>query len=358
MIADVPSSKQTGATVTRRVSVDELRDLVMRILDRLGVPAEAARQQAEVWLEGDLRGHPSHGVQRLLVLASRLRRGLADPKAEPNMTWRTPTVLAVDGRRGLGPVVAFAALEAIADRVATQGIALAAIRNSNHLGMLAPYVERAAERSLVAIATTTSEALVHPWGGRVAMVGTNPLAIAVPAGAETPVLDMATGTMSMGKVIAHELYGVPLPEGAAVDADGWPTTDPSAAKHGAISPFGGAKGYAMSVALELLVASLTATALGREVKGTLDEEHHCNKGDVLLCIDPVMVAGEDVGLQLQGFVEALRACPPAPGHEGVGVPGDGTRATRSVNARDGVPMSPTVLQKLHQLAQADEHEEI
>ncbi|QBI18553.1 Ldh family oxidoreductase [Egibacter rhizosphaerae] len=311
----------------RWVEVDEHVGLVTDILTGLGAPEEAARWQAQVLLEGDLRGHPSHGLRRIEVLAGRIRRGLAVPDAKPRLEWRTPAALAVDGQRGLGPPTAARAVDALLERLVDTGVAVAAIRDTNHLGMLAPYVERLAADGVVGLATTTSEALVHPWGGIPAMVGTNPLAVAVPSEEEPVVLDMATGEVSMGKVLDHEARGEPLPQGSVVDARGVPTSDPAEAVKGAISPFGGAKGYALAVTLEVLVASLTGTALGRDVRGTLDATDHCNKGDVLLAIDPAAFGQDDRG-PLQRFVEELRSCPVAPGHERVTVPGDRARERR------------------------------
>ena len=155
------------------------------------------------------------------------------------------------------------AARAIAERAARTGIAAAAIRNTSHLGMLACYVESLAHAGVVGLAFTTSEALVHPRGGRVALVGTNPLAVALPTDGEPFVMDMATGAISKGEVIARGHRGQELPPGSAVDAEGYPTVDPAAAERGTISPFGGAKGFALGLALELLVAALTETALER-----------------------------------------------------------------------------------------------
>ena len=117
---------------------------------------------------------------------------------------------------------------------------LAAVRGANHLGILAPYAEAVADQGMIGIALTTSEALVHPSGGRTAMIGTNPVAIAVPARPDPLVLDMATGEVSMGRILRHAELGEPIPPGWAVDAAGEPTTDAAAAAAGAISPFGAA----------------------------------------------------------------------------------------------------------------------
>lgn len=322
-----------------RVTVDDHVALTVEVLTGLGVPHAAARVQGEWLCEGDLRGHASHGIRRLEVLAGRVRAGLIDPVAEPTTARSRPGVLRVDGHDGLGPPAALAACDALPAAAAETGIAVAAIRRSGHLGMLAPYVERLAARGLVGIATTTSEALVHPWGAAPAMIGTNPLAAAVPVdGGEPVVLDMATGQVSRGKVLDHAARGEPLPSGSVVDAEGLPTTDPAAALDGAITPFGGPKGYALALVLELLVASLTHTALGTDVRGTLDVTDPVTKGDLLLAIDPAAFGGPATGVR--AYLEILRALEPAPGHGQVAIPGDRARAVRADNVARGVPVDP------------------
>jgi LDH2 family malate/lactate/ureidoglycolate dehydrogenase len=310
---------------------------VTAVFVSLGASEEVAEQQALQLLEGDLRGHPSHGLRRLDILVQRVQNGVADPAAVPALEWVTPGVLTVDGRGGLGPPTAITAVMAMLDNVSERGIVMAAVRNANHLGMLAPYVEQMARRGAVGIAMTTSEALVHPWGGKVAMVGTNPLAIAVPNGSEPVVLDMATGQVSMGKVLDYAARGLPLPDGAAIDADGNPTNDALAARDGAISPFGGAKGYALAVVLELLVGILTRTDFGRDVRGTLDGDEPCNKGDVFIAIDLASMGASTEAAA--SYLEALRSMAPADGFGPVTIPGDRARRTRDQNWNDGVPIA-------------------
>ena len=324
-----------------RVTPDDHLALSIGVLTSLGVPVPAARDQAEMLLEGDLRGHASHGLRRLDMLAQRLRNGAVRADAEPRLSWSTPSVLLVDGRSGLGPPTGRRALEALLDRVSDTGVAVAAVREANHLGMLAPYVETMAAADLIGIALTTSEALVHPWGGIRAMVGTNPLAVAVPVpGAEPVVLDMATGQVSRGKVLDHAARDLPLSPGDAVDAQGAPTTDATAALDGAISPFGGAKGYALGAVLEVLVATLTRTALGEQVRGTLDATDPSTKGDLFIALDPG-VFGPGTA-PVRDYVDTLRAEAPAPGHVRVLVPGDRARVTRATNLENGVPMDRAI----------------
>ncbi len=331
-------------------SVDELRSLAEALLRQRGVPADGARLQADLLIEAELRGHPSHGLQRLPRLIARIGNGVASATARGRHTWRGDAVLEVDGERGLGPVVITAAIDALAERVEQTGVVLAAIANANHIGMLAPYAEAAAERGLIAILLSTSEALVHPHGGTRAMLGTNPIAVAVPTAGHPFVLDLATSTVSMGKVHHHALRGEPLPEGWAVDAAGRATTDAEAAKSGAIAPFGGAKGYGLGLAIELIVAALTGANLAPDIRGTLDAEHVANKGDVVILVEPAAAPG--LAARISAYLDAVRASPPADPDHPVAIPGDGMRARREAAHRRGIDVPPRLLAELRELEAA------
>lgn len=320
------------------------------LLQQRHAPAGHAALQARVLVEAELKGHPSHGLQRLPRLLTRIERGLADPSTAGISRWRSNAVLEVDGERGLGPVVAMKALDQLADRVATSGIALAAISNSNHLGMLAWYVEQVAALGHIGIALSTSEALVHPHGGTRAMLGTNPLAIAVPTAARPLVLDLATSTVSMGKIHHYAGSGRPLPEGWARDADGHPTTDAARARQGAIAPFGDAKGYGIGMAIELLVAALAGSALAPEIRGTLDAEAICNKGDVLMVIRTS--AAPHLAQRLAAYLNDVRTSPAADPDRPVRVPGDGAAKRREKALHDGFDIAPSLWAELQALARS------
>ncbi|WP_087724851.1 Ldh family oxidoreductase [Pandoraea sp. PE-S2T-3] len=329
------------------LSCQEATEVSVQALTRHGVSQENARIQTEQWVEAELRGRASHGLLRLPRIVERLRKGLAHPLSHGVHQWRGSSLLDVDGERGLGPVVAFAALEKISARAKETGLAAAMVRNSNHLGMLALYAERIAAQGQVLIALSTSEALVHPWGGKHAMLGTNPVAIGVPALPHPFVFDMATSAVSMGQIHDYANQNRPLKPGWALDAEGNPTTDAHAAKAGAIAPFGDAKGYALGIAFEVLVSSLTAAALGTDVRGTLDAEHVCNKGDVFIVLEsaPGGMAG-----QISAYLDAVRACEPADPDRPVVVPGDRAQTQRERSLRDGFALAPDVWARIRELA--------
>lgn len=332
-----------------RIDATEERALITQVLTRLGAREDEAVDQAEMLVEGDLRGRPSHGVQRLPVIAERIRQGLICPGARYESIWAGEAMLTVDGAHGFGPHIAMRATAALSERAQRTGVAAAAIHNASHLGMLAPYVERLAGRGLVALAFTTSEALVHPWGGRVAQLGTNPIAVALPTDEDPFVMDMATGAISKGEVIARVLRGGELPPGSALDAEGYPTVDPLAADGGAISPFGGAKGFALGLALELLVAALTESALGEQVRGTLDVTDPVTKGDLLIVFAPGASGIAPFGERIGEYLRGLRATPPAPGSRGVMIPGDRSRRERRERLSAGIPLPVALWRELNAL---------
>lgn len=334
----------------RRAPVNELRALAFTALSKAGVPHKHAKIQADLLIEGELRGLPSHGLLRLRRVIERIGAGLSAPDTKGSHTWAARNYLAVDGERGLGPVVAMEALDAIIGRAREDGIAIAAIHNANHLGALAYYVEYAAAQDITCIGLTISEALVHPYGGRKALIGTNPIAIGVPADPAPLILDMATSLVAMGKIYDYASKGLPIPLGWALDKSGDPTTDAEAAKSGAIAPFGGPKGYALGVAIEVLVASLTASAIGNKVRGTLDSTHPSNKGDVFIAI-----SAPKAGLAraiVNGYLDELRSTAPAEAGKPVLAPGDRARSSRERFLANGLDIDEKLYDDLQQLAAA------
>lgn len=330
------------------VPVNNLRDLALAALEKAGVPPDHAKIQADLFIDAEMRGIPSHGLLRLRRVIERIHAGLSVPATKGKHTWASRNFLKVDGERGLGPVVALHALDAIIPHAKSDGIAIAAVNNTNHLGALAYYAEYAAKSQITCIALTISEALVHPFGGRKALIGTNPIAIGVPAHPAPMVLDMATSLVSMGKIHDHANRGLAIPPNWALDANGDPTTDASAAKAGAIAPFGGAKGYALGVAFEVLVASLAGSAIGTDVRGTLDSEFVSNKGDIFIAISPPE-AGLANAIASQ-YLDELRNAAPADEKKPVLTPGDRARATRGNSGKQGIQLDDKLWEDLKAMA--------
>src|ERR1700730_2619816 len=321
------------------VSSEDERKLIVEVLSKLGAYPQECAIQADVLTEGDLRGHHSHGLQRLPVLAARIKKRLIRVNGNPEYTWTADSVLGVDGKDGLGTFIADSALNVAKSALGQRGIVAVAIRNSSHLGMIGYYVEKKAREGCICIAMTVSEALVHPHGGTKALVGTNPIAVGIPGDPEPFVFDMATSVSAIGKILAAKHRGESIPHGWAVDAHGNSTTDPDEALKGALTPAAGAKGYGLGIAIGILAGLLPGGEIGRLVLGTLDTEYPCTKGDFFLLMNPgAFAGGPTLSSRVASYLDELRHSRPREGCESVIVPGDRSRQLREERMRTGIPL--------------------
>jgi len=321
------------------VPSEDIRATIVHVLSRLGANERECSIQADVLTEGDLRGHHSHGLQRLPVLATRIKKRLIRVDVDPNFDWTADSVLSVDGGDGLGPFVAESALERAKPALQQRGIVAVAIRNSSHIGMIGYYCEKRAREGIVCIAMTESEALVHPHGGTKALVGTNPLAIGIPSHPAPFVFDMATSTSAIGKIYASKHRGESIPLGWAIDAEGNPTTNPEAALKGSLTPAAGPKGYGLGISIGILAGLLPGAEIGRAVLGTLDTEFRCTKGDFFLLLNPgAFPGGPMLANHVAAYLDELRHSPAQKGFPDVIVPGDRAQQLKEERLRSGIPL--------------------
>ncbi|WP_188188124.1 Ldh family oxidoreductase [Nonomuraea sp. SYSU D8015] len=326
----------------RLVAADPLRDLARDLLVAAGVPADLAATVSASLVEADLAGHGSHGVRRLLPYLERIEAGVIVPGARPEVVSRRGATAVVSGRRGFGQAAARLAAEEAARLAGEHGAGVVAIRECNHVGRLGEYAGSLAAQGLIAQVVGNADPTVAPYGGHRRMLGTNPLAWAVPrAGGAAVVMDWATAAMAEGKLGLLRVAGSPAPEGVLVDPAGRPSTDPDDFyRGGALLPFGGHKGYGLSVLIELVGGLLTGTgtACSPEYDGTF--------GTVISAVD---IAGfvplESYVAQVESFCEALRASGP-----GVVVPGEPEAEARRARLEEGIPVPAPVWAELAALA--------
>jgi L-2-hydroxycarboxylate dehydrogenase (NAD+) len=262
---------ETGSTVR----AEELLDFCVQVFEEMDVPSGDARITADVLVQANLRGIDSHGVARLARYVEGLRDGVMLARPQVDVVVETPTTITLDAGAGLGQPVSHRAMEMTIAKAGEFGCGFATVRNSNHYGIAGYYAMMALERDMIGISTTNAAVLVTPTFARDSMYGTNPIALAVPAGEERPfVLDMATSTVPRGKLEVYHRQEKPLPLGWATDERGVPTTDPGRvldnfAKRagGGLLPLGGAgeefsgyKGYGMGMLVEILSAVLPGAA--------------------------------------------------------------------------------------------------
>jgi uncharacterized oxidoreductase len=327
----------------RFVSADELVELAVAVLVAGGVPEAEARVVGGSLVRSNLLGHDSHGVRRLPAYVADVRRGRVDPVGRPEVEWTRPGSVVVHGRRAFGQLSAGRAVKGLSEL----GGGVAVVRECNHVGRLGEYVAALAERDLVAMAFGNADPTVAPFGGRERRLGTNPLAWAVPRARGKPpvVMDWATAGVAEGKLAVARDRGERVAEGLVLDAAGRVSTDPDDFYDGGVLlPFGGHKGYGLSVLIEIVGGLLTGAGIG-SMPG-----YDGDFGTVFVAfaIDAFQPADE-FRAKTEAFCRHLAATPPAHGHREVLVPGEPEERTRAERERHGIPIADATWQELNAL---------
>src|SRR5579883_515312 len=348
------------------VDAARLRAFVADILVAVGVKAADAAITADVLVTADLRGHESHGVARLEQFYVRpLQTGEIAARAELTVLHERAATLALDANNGLGQPAGARAMEMCIARAREAGSCIATVRHSNHYGIAGYYAMLALPHDMIGVACTNSAALVVPTGGRTAMLGTNPIALAAPTARHRPfVLDMATSVVPSGKVEVKARRGEPLPEGWAVDGEGQPTTDARATlerlysgQPGGLMPLGGMeaghKGYGLAVMVDILCGLLAGAGAGPSVgfgAGLGQESQAANVGHICAAISlEAFGSAEAFKASMDEYIDALHAAPRAAGSERIMVAGEPEAERTELRLRDGIPLHPQVAQGLQAL---------
>lgn len=326
---------------------DELRDLLARIFERHNTSPWVAGILAENCASAQRDGADSHGVFRIPGYLSSLASGWVDGHAEPRVEDVAPGFVRVDAGGGFAQPALEAARQLLLDKVRSNGIAILAIRNSHHFAALWPDVEPFAREGLVALSFVNSMTCVVPHGGRRPLFGTNPIAFAAPRLSGEPlVFDLATSAIAHGDVQIAAREGQLLPEGYGVDAEGQPTRDPRAIlAGGALLPFGGHKGSALSMMVELLAAALT----GGNFSFEFDWSAHPGAqtpwtGQLLIVIDPDRGAVRSFAERCEELVRQMAAV----GQQRQ--PGERRYRQRARSSVEGIALPSAELARLRALA--------
>lgn len=353
----------TGPAGVCRFADDALREFVADVLQREGTPAATAAIVAASLVEADRRGVHTHGVVRLPSYCSQIRAGEVDADGEPALEREDGATAWIDGRCAFGALTAtFCTDEAIA-RSERYGVGVVSARRCMHFGAAALWAMRSAKRGLIGIAATNTPAVLAPFGGLEARLGNNPLAVAAPMPAGRPpfVLDMAQSAVARGRVKLAEMNGEAIPEGWAIDPEGHPTRDPTAALAGALLPFGGYKGYGLALAVEILTGVLAGAGLSPELVNTSMTGAPSSRrevaseatgvGNFYLTIDPARFGGREQFLErIAWFADTVKATPVAAGIDEVLVPGELEARSVERAAAGGVEVEASALKSLHALA--------
>ncbi|MET0899608.1 MAG: Ldh family oxidoreductase [Mycobacterium sp.] len=335
-----------------RLDSQRLTAFAAAALRATGVTVEHADATAARLVDADLRGRTGHGLIRLPSYVTRIQAGGVNIDPAIVVEHETPVSARIDGDNGLGQVVMTHATEVAITKAKASGLAWVGTVRSNHAGAAGLYAEMAAEAGLIGIylAVANSNGM-PPWGGTNPLLGTNPIAIAIPTETHPFVLDIATTTASHGTIKVAAQQGIPMPEGWVVDTAGHPITDPARADEGFLVPMGGYKGAGLTMAIGLLAGVLNGAAFGAEViDHRRDAATPTNTGQSILVLRADLFRSQDEVLAaLSHHVTAIRDS----GTEGGGpvrLPGDAAAQTRLDNEQHGIPMPDKLAADLDALA--------
>ena len=335
-----------------RISVghEELDRFIRDLLVKHGASDRDAAVVANGLVWANLRGSDGHGVSRLPRYLNLLARGEIDPEAQPRIVHDRAATFIVDAGHGFGPVAVMHAAALAVERAKLTGICLALIRHTTHTGAIGRYAQWIAEHGCAAVLMGAGPALMAYYGARVASMATSPIAIAVPSGKGPIVLDMATSTISNGKILQARNTGAALPEGAVLNAAGQATTDAKDAE--ILLPIGGPKGSGLALMFEMLAsvlagAPIQARALGPEKR----TRHTGNTAMFVIDIETFRPLGEfenDADL-LTAIVKAL---PLQAGFDEILLPGERGDRTAAARRMSGIPIPQKLWEELSAIAEA------
>lgn len=329
------------------ISLNDARDLGQSFLMRHKVSQENAVVTIEALLRAEMQGIPSHGFSRAPYYAAQALVGKIDGFAEPQILQPRPGTILTDARCGFAYRAIADSLPVAAQAAKENGIALLAINNSQHAGVLGLAVADFAKQGLLAMAFANSPAAIAPYGGSKRTFGTNPMAMSCPRKNSPPlVIDISMGLMARGKIRQAAEKGELIPEGAAVDTDGNPTRDAAKAFAGALLPFGGPKGYALALMIEIMSAVLPGAALGIEASSMYSPEGPPPRiGQSFLIMDPASTAGEHFTERLDTLLHFITD------QEGVRLPGDRRIALEAAaQAKGAIDLPDALLAQLNSLS--------
>jgi LDH2 family malate/lactate/ureidoglycolate dehydrogenase len=314
----------------------ELTRLSQSILEAVGTPEDLASVVAASLVDANLAGHDSHGVIRLNSYVANVRSGQVQPGARAEVRPLGAATARVDGSWGWGQPAAHAATDAAAELARANGVGLVTIGQCNHIGRLGEYIEKLGRAGLMGFMTCNARAAVAPYGGYTRLLGTNPVAWGAPQDGDLPplVADFATAAIAEGKLKVAHAAGTKAPHGAVVDKDGRPSEETAAFYDGgALTPFGGHKGFGLSVMAEVMAGVLSGS-------GASSAPGYDNgNGTLVLAIDVArFLPRDDFARQVREFTARMHTAPKAPGFDEILMPGEPEWRARRQRTQEGIPV--------------------
>ena len=305
-----------------------------------GVPEDDAATIAGCLVKAELRGVDTHGLCWLPIYLDRVRKGLINPRPALEVKRVTPVAASLDGQNGFGFVVGTRAMQEAIAMARELGIGVVSAKRSTHYGMAANYAIPAVEAGLMAMIFSNASPAMPPWGGKGVMLGTNPFCMGAPAGKHRPViLDMSPAVAARGKIRRAQRRGEQIPLGYALDSEGRPTTDPTAALAGTVQPIGGYKGSGLSLFMDIFGGVISGAGFGGSVG---DQARMFDRpqdvGHFFLAMRPnLFVSEDDYRARMDTLIDRVHSAPLAEGNAEVLLPGEPEDRHEAERRRTGIP---------------------
>ncbi|MDT9600220.1 Ldh family oxidoreductase [Sphingosinicella rhizophila] len=299
------------------LTLEQVEELATRAFSQNGCDAENTAALVRTVVGAERDGSHSHGLFRVPGYVAALRSGKVNGSANPRVSLKTPAIVSVHGDNGFTPLAIERGVPALAEAAKTLGVAVMATTHTHHFAALWPETEMIAEQGLIGMACVCYMPYMAPAGGNKALFGTNPLSFAWPRPGKPPMaFDMATAAMAMGEVQIAARDGHKVPIGTGLDAEGRLTDDPGAIASGMLLPFGGHKGSAIALMVELLAAGAVGEQFSFEAGETDNKDGGPPRGgEFMLAISPELLAGPGWAEHCEAFFERFDAI------EGARLPG-------------------------------------
>jgi LDH2 family malate/lactate/ureidoglycolate dehydrogenase len=334
-----------------KIAADHLMEIITQLLQALGAGDKEARLVAKIMVEADLRGIRTHGCAFLPLIAERCAHGLLNIPTKTELITDEGAIAHIDGNNGLGQVAAIEGMQISIDKARNHGVAIALIRNTNHIGFLGYYTLMAAAEGMIGICATNAAASVAPWGGAEPFFGSNPLSIAAPvAGGAPVVLDMSSSVVARGKIRRALRLNENIPAGWAFDETGRPTTDPAEALKGTLLPIAGHKGSGLAFFIDLMCGLLSGSKYGRDLLTFHKPIGPTGVGAMFMAVDigRFMPLGRFETL-VNEYATAIRNSQKAVGVERIFVPGEIEADKADASKFQGIEVDSQIMEKINAL---------
>ncbi|MAH85075.1 MAG: hypothetical protein CBB68_12575 [Rhodospirillaceae bacterium TMED8] len=334
------------------LKAEELKKLTVSAFLNTGFNIADSETTAELLITTELMGISTHGVHRVEQYIKRIRAGVVPAVPQIKEYDKAASVAIIDGGGGQGQVVAARALEISINKAIKTGLGFVSVRNSNHLGAMAPYGFAATIAGLILISGTTASPSMVPHGGRDLLLGNNPVGFAAPCKGNAPfILDIALSIAARGKMRALRDTGRAMPAGWALDRDGNPTTNPQAGLEGFIQFIGGHKGYGLALAVEILSGILSGGRFLDDVGDMWAAREPQGVSHFFLAINPsTIIEREEFDHRMRVFVEKIKTCAPYNKEGEILLPGEIEFRTMEERRLDGIPISNELVKRIEDLA--------